>query len=141
MVRCDQTGLSRATGQAQTGRVGFDIDRLVRLWNGSLPPGDEAALADFRAVYTDPVTLNGAAVAVSELVAMARTMQRSHENAERTVVDLTQTQDAAGRGKVAFAFLLRARVDGRPVEMRGVDLLTIADGRISAVWAAAQPAS
>ena len=68
-------------------------------------------------------------------------LQRSHENAERTVVDVTETQDAAGRGKVAFAFLLRARADGRPVEMRGVDLLTITDGRISAVWAAAQPAS
>jgi hypothetical protein len=53
-----------ATGRAQTGHVGFDIDRLVRLWNGPLPPGDEAALADFRAVYTDPITLNGAAVAV-----------------------------------------------------------------------------
>jgi hypothetical protein len=36
------------------------------------------------------------------------------------------------------AFLLRARVHGRPVEMRVVDLLTITDGRMSAVWAAAQ---
>jgi hypothetical protein len=77
--------------------VSFDIDRLVRLWNGPLPPGDEAALADFRAVYIDRVTLNGAAVAVSELVAMARTMERSHENAERTVFDVTEGQDTAGR--------------------------------------------
>ncbi len=125
----------------QTGQVVFGIDRLVQLWNGPLPPDDEAALADFRAVYTDPVTLDGAAVAVSELVAMARVMQRSHENAERTVVDVTEGQDADGRRKVAFAFLLTARVDGRPMEMRVVDLLTITDGRISAVWAAAQPAS
>lgn len=78
---------------------------------------------------------------MSELVAMARTMQSSHENAERTVVDVTEGQDAAGRRKVAFAFLLRARVDGRPVELHVVDLLTITDGRISTVWAAAQPAS
>jgi ketosteroid isomerase-like protein len=91
-------------------------------------------------VYTDPVTLNGAAVAVSELVAMARTMNSSQENAERTVVDATEGPDAAGRRKVAFAFGLRGRVDGRYVEMRVVDLVTITDGQISAVWRAAQPA-
>ena len=120
--------------------MSFDTDRLLRLWDGPLPAADDAAVAEFRAVYTDPVTVNGSAVPVSELVAMARAMQRTHEGAERTVLDLVETTDGAGRQRLAFAFLVTAHHDGEPVKMRGVDLATVTDGRISEIWAAAQPA-
>ena len=120
--------------------MSFDTDQLLRLWNGPLPADDDGALAAFRAVYTDPVTVNGSTVPVSELVVQARAMQRTHEGAERTILDLLEVTDETGRHRLAFAFLVTARHDGEPVKMRGVDLATVTDGRISEIWAAAQPA-
>jgi hypothetical protein len=39
--------------------VSFDTDRLVRLWNGPLPPDDDAALADVRAPVHRPGNPSG----------------------------------------------------------------------------------
>ncbi len=111
----------------------FDVEHLLRLWNEPVPAG-AAAVAAFGAVYADPVVVNGAPVTVARLVELARGVQAAYPAAERTLVDLVR-----GGDKVAFAFLLRAVDDGRPVEVRVVDILTITDGRVSSVWAASEP--
>jgi hypothetical protein len=54
--------LSRPTGDDKTATVGFDTNQLIQLWNGPIPDGD-AAVPAFRAVYADPVTINGRPVA------------------------------------------------------------------------------
>ncbi|WP_369255009.1 ester cyclase [Geodermatophilus amargosae] len=121
--------------------MAFDVDRLLRLWTEPLP-GGTAAEAAFRAVYTDPVTVNGAALTAADLVERARALQRTFEEVERQVVSVVE--DGA---RVAVAFRMGGRhvgplstaagllpPTGRHVELRVVDVLTVTDGRISDVW-------
>jgi hypothetical protein len=119
----------------------FDVERLLRLWTEPLP-GDDAAEAAFRELYTDPVSVNGAPVGVAGLVARARALHQALDAPEREVLDV-----ADAGAKVAVAFRLRGRqvgvfgtsagplpATGRVLDLRIVDLLTITDGRISAIW-------
>jgi ketosteroid isomerase-like protein len=126
--------------------MAFDVERLLRLWT-DLPDDDAAAAAAFRCVYTDPVTVNGQLMAVTALVARARVLHTALDGTEGQVLDVVED---AGGGKVAVAFRLRGRhvgplgtaagpvpATGREVELRAVDVLTLTDGRISALWMAA----
>jgi ketosteroid isomerase-like protein len=126
--------LSRPRGGDKTGEVGFDIDQLMQLWDGPVPDGDAAEEA-FAAVYADPVTVNGQPIAVSELVAVARDMHATFHDQRRTVLERVDEGD-----RVTVVFTVSGVRDGRLVEMLVIDLLTIADGRITAVWAVSQPA-
>jgi predicted ester cyclase len=96
-------------------------------------------------VYTDPVRVNGVPTALVELVERARMLQRaliplSHEVFEQF--------DAPGR--CAFVFRLSGchvgplvtplgdvAATGQVVEMRGMDIFEIDDGRVAGVWAIA----
>jgi predicted ester cyclase len=121
--------------------MAFDVDRLLRLWTEPLPGGPAAEEA-FRAVYTDPVTVNGSALTAADLVARARAVQATFEGMERQVVSVVEDGD-----RVAVAFRMGGRQvgplgtaagplppTGRHVELRVVDVLTFTGGRISDVW-------
>jgi hypothetical protein len=119
------------------------IDRLFRLWTDP-PPDAAVAESAFREVYTDPVKVNGATTSVADLVVRARSLHGAFEGLHAEVVDGVETP-----GRVVVAFLMRGRhvgplstplgtvaPTGRAVEIRTIDVLTVADGLVSAVWMA-----
>ena len=132
----------------------YDVQRLLRLWTDPLPEDDGAAAAAFQELYSDPVTANGASLTAAELVARARVMQAALENAEHEVLSVV---DAGG--SVALAFRLAGRQvgpldtpagrvppTGQRLDLRIIDVLTLVDGRISAIvmvadWLAALAAT
>ena len=112
------------------------------LW--SSPPDARAdPAADFAALYTDPVTINGAPMSVADLVARARALHVAFADHEIELVERI-----AEPGKLAIAFRHTARhvgpwstplgelaPTGRVVTGLGIDLLTLdANGRVSAIW-------
>ena len=111
--------------------------RLLGLWSG--PPDDlHDPLAGFRAVYTDPVTINGTPWPVADLVERARALHAAFTEHVVEVVDRVEAPD-----KVAIAFRHTARhtplgelaPTGRTVTGLGIDVLTLdADGRVRAIW-------
>jgi ketosteroid isomerase-like protein len=121
--------------------MAFDVDRLLRLWTEPLPDGPAAEEA-FRAVYTDPVTINGAALGAADLVARARSLQAAFADAERQVVSVVEAGD-----RVVVAFRMGGRhvgplptsagplpATGRHVQLRVVDVLTLTGGRIAGIF-------
>src|SRR3954449_8479148 len=126
--------------------MAFDVDRLLRLWTDPLPDDDADAAAAFRALYTDPVRVNGADLTAADLVARARALQGVFEAPEREVLDVVE-----GDGKVALAFRMGGRQigtlttaagplapTGQRLGLRVIDVLTLTDGRGSAVWRGAR---
>ena len=115
--------------------------RLFRLWTS--PPDNTAdPLAAFGAVYTDPVLINGAPMALTDLVARARALHVAFSDHEIEVVDRI-----AEPGKLALAFRHTARhtglwttplgeiaPTGTTVTGVGIDLLTLDDGRVASIW-------
>ena len=116
--------------------------RLLELW--TVPPDHrDDPVAAFRACYTDPVTINGAPMAVADLVERARALHRAFDDHVIEVVDRVESP-----GKLAIAIRHTARhigpwstpvgvvePTGRTVVGVGIDVLTIdAAGRISAIW-------
>ena len=85
-------------------------------------------------MYADPVLLNGETVSVGDLVAMARQSHLTYQNQDRVILDVLHSGD-----KVAFALMLHARQNGQPVAVRIIDILTLTDGLVSAMWAVQQP--
>jgi len=118
----------------------FDVERLLSLWTDPLPEQAAAAAAAFRQLYADPVTVNGTPLTASDLVARARVMQSALERPEVLAVT-----DAGS--SVAVAFRLAGRQigpldtpvgrlppTGRRIDLRVIDVLTLADGRITDIW-------
>jgi len=121
--------------------MAFDVDQLLRLWSDPIPDGPAGEEA-FRAVYTDPVTINGSSFTVADLVTRARAVQGTFEQPERTILDHIEQRD-----KVIVAFRLAGRQvgalptalgalppTGRRLDIRVIDILTLTDGRISNIW-------
>jgi predicted ester cyclase len=124
--------------------MALDVDRLLRLWTEPLPDGPAAEEA-FRALYTDPVTVNGSALTAADLVARARAVQGTFERVEHRVVAVVE--DGA---RVVVAFRMGGRQvgplqtaagllppTGRTVQLRVVDVLTLDGGRIADVFVVA----
>lgn len=116
------------------------VTRLLRLWD-HIPTG-EGAEAAFRALYSDPVEINGAETGISDLVARARATDRAL--ADRSTVVLSQISTTDG---TAVAFQIRARHAGPlptplggvagtgvGIELRVIDLLAVRDGRVHEIW-------
>ena len=115
--------------------------RLFDLWV-SPPDGNADPLAAFGAVYADPVLINGTPMALTDLVARARALHVAFSDHEIEVVDRI-----AEPGKLAIAFRHTARhtgpwttpmgeiaPTGLTVTGLGIDLLTLDDGRVAAIW-------
>lgn len=121
------------------------IERALRLWSEPLP--DEDALVAFRAVYADPVVVNGQVTDLEHLVARAAMLKAAitpiHHRIDATVV-------VADR--VAIAFTISGRHTGtlttpfgeitathRDIAVNGLDIFEIDDRsrRVTAVWAVA----
>ena len=116
------------------------VDRLVRLWTVPLPDGD-GAIAAFRQVYTDPVSINGADVSATSLLERAQSLQRALSDLRIELIEQIETPD-----RLVIVFWQRGRhvgtletplgevgATGHEVEVRVIDVLTLTDGRISAV--------
>jgi uncharacterized protein YndB with AHSA1/START domain len=125
--------------------VPFDVERLLRLWTDPLPEDDVAAADAFRALYADPVTVNGAPLTAADLVTRARRLQAALERPEREVLAVADAGTA-----VAVVFRLAGRhagpldtpvgplqATGARIDLRVVDVLTVDDGRVSALWTVA----
>ena len=120
----------------------LDVEALLRLWTDPLPQDDEAAADAFRRMYTDPVTVNGTPLGAADMVARARVMQAALAEPERDVLAVVESSDA-----VAVAFRLAGRhvgaldtpagrlpASGARIELRVIDILSLTEGRISAIW-------
>ena len=126
--------------------MGDFIDRALRLWGQPLPPGD-AGLEAFRAVYADPVDVNGVATPVQVLLDRARMMQVAFAGLRHTVLETVETP-----GRLAFAFRISGRLvgpldtplgplppSGDLVELAGMDIFVVDEqrDRVTAIWALA----
>src|SRR4051794_6199212 len=128
----------------RVGEVSDFIERALTLWSRPLPPGG-AALEAFRAVYTDPVLVNGTPTDLTVLVERARMMQTAFDGLRHTV----HAQFEAP-GRLAFAFRISGRLvgplvtplgelppTGAEVEVAGMDIFVINENRVTSVWALA----
>jgi predicted ester cyclase len=116
------------------------VARLLGLWAEPIEDPQEA-LARFAAVYTDPVTVNGAALPLTGLVARAADLHRALERTGVEVLDVVAQDD-----KLVIAFTMTARhvgtwtsalgevaATGRTVTVRTIDILTLTGGLVSDV--------
>lgn len=116
------------------------VDRLLPLW---FEPVEQLIdpVAAFRAVYTDPVTVNSTPMPVATLVDRARAMQVAFPVRRAEVLEQVETAD-----KVVLGFVLHARhsgllrtslgdvqATGREVAVRTVDVLTVRDGKVAEI--------
>ena len=131
---------------AQSEGVGDFIQRALRLWGQPLPEGD-ASLELFRAVYADPVQVNGVATPVQVLLDRARMMQAAFDDLRHTVLETVQTPT-----RLAFAFRISGRHVGpletplgvlaptaTAVDVAGLDIFVIDEerDRVTEIWAQA----
>ena len=120
------------------------VDRLLAVWTH--PPEDlEVLETELRAIYTDPLTLNGVTMPLTSLVDFAVRTAGAFSEQSTELLRVHQTESV-----LAFAFVRRGRhtgtyasalgpveSTGRDFELRGLDLLTLQDGKISGGWAIA----
>lgn len=120
--------------------MSFDVAALLDLW--TRPHPDPAAGAEaFRQLYTDPVRINDAELTCDQLVQRANALQGALADVERTVLEVCDAGD-----QVAVAFRLTGRhvgplgtaagvlaATGQVISLRVIDVLTLTDGRISAI--------
>ncbi len=107
------------------------VDRLMAVWLD--PPADDAAgVAAFRALYTDPVDVNGSAFTAADLLARARALHRTYSDQHHELLDVVV---APGRLVVAFRMcgthtgplatpLGTVAPTGADVAIRTIDVLT-----------------
>jgi len=114
--------------------------RLFAVWLD--PPSDDAeGLAAFRALYTDPVDVNGTPFGAADLLARARALNSAYSELRHELLDVVS---APGRLVVAFRMcgthtgplttpLGTVAPTGRAVAVRTIDVLTVAGGLITGV--------
>jgi hypothetical protein len=122
------------------------LQNLVRLWTHSLDREDPAK--DFAEFYADPVSVNGVAFTIEQLVARARALNAGLSDLQSEVLQVVEGAGAVdGNGAVGLAFVMRGihtgpyptplgilQPTGRSVAIRTIDVLTLAEGRVSAIW-------
>jgi ketosteroid isomerase-like protein len=123
-------------------RMGL-VEQLMRLWTHPVPAGTQA-LDAFSKTYSDPVVINGSDVALADVVERARALQRAFADLR---MELIEQFEAPGR--LVIVFWQRGRhvgpletpmgeisATGREIQVRVIDVLSITDGRISAIQVA-----
>ncbi len=116
------------------------LGNLVRLWTHFQDRDDPAR--DFAEFYTDPVSVNGVACTIEQLVGRARALNAGLSDLRSEVLQVVE-----GDGAVALAFVMRGThtgpypsplgtiaPTGRSVAIRTIDVLTLTQGRVSAIW-------
>jgi predicted ester cyclase len=124
--------------------VGDLVERLLPLWTRPVAVREDAE-ADFRAVYTDPVVVNGIEMRVGQLVQRAGSLQDAFTDLTMDVLDVIETPN-----RLVLAFLMRGRhvgtfrsavgdiaPTGRKIEVRTIDVLTVEDGKVTRIWVVA----
>ncbi len=117
------------------------VERLRRLWTEPVAASDEEALAAFREAYTDPVSINGADIPLVDVVERARGLQRAFADLRMELIEQIEAP-----GSIAIAFWQRGRhigpletplgeigPTGREFAIRVIDVLSLTEGRISAI--------
>jgi hypothetical protein len=120
----------------------IDDQRLFDLW--AVPPDERTdAVAAFRELYRDPVTINGTPMPVADLVDRARALHGAFSD---HVIEVVDRVTAPGKLTVAFRHTARhtgpwttplgvLAATGRTVTGLGIDVLTLDDtGRITEIW-------
>jgi predicted ester cyclase len=116
------------------------VDRLFEAWTDATDP---TPMEDrFAPLYTDPVRVNGSNMSLGDLAARARSVHAAFSDLHADVLQVVE--DA---GSLAVAFIMRGRhtgpyqtpfgtiqPTGSEVQIRTIDVLTITDGKISAIW-------
>lgn len=105
------------------------------------PASPEAALADFRRWYTDPVLVNGTSVTAAEMASRADALRRTFADIEREVLNVVD-----GGKKVAIAFRMGGphvgplhtsagilQPTGKTIMLRIIDILTLRNGKIAEI--------
>lgn len=121
---------------------------MLHLWAAPVPDREEARAA-FGVLYTDPVRINGVEVPLGDLVARSVATHRAFERLHVEVLDVVETPD-----RLVLAFELTARHVGtwqsplgdvpatqRTFTTRIIDVLTVRDGRVSAIQVVMDEAS
>ncbi len=116
------------------------VERLERLWTQPVGAPDEA-LAAFREAYTDPVSINGADVPLVDVVDRARELQRAFADLRMELIEQVEAPE-----RLVIAFWQRGRhvgpletplgeiaSTGREFAIRVIDVLSLTEGRISAI--------
>ena len=120
------------------------VDRALALWTAE-PLSPPRALEAFRAVYTDPLTVNGVESGLQPLVGRARMLHTALPDLRH---ELLERVDAPGRTAIAFRLSGRhtgplstplgdVPATGGVLEVLGLDILAVADDRVTGVWAVA----
>lgn len=120
------------------------VNRLLPLWTDPAVDRDDPE-GDFRAVYADPVVVNGVDMSVGQLVQRAASLQGAFADLSMDVLDVVETAD-----RLVLAFLMRGRhvgtfaspvgdiaPTGQNIEVRTIDVLTVEDGTITRIWVVA----
>jgi hypothetical protein len=119
------------------------VEQALALWDEGVAQRDDA-VDRFRAVYADPVVVNGFPTSLKDLTARAAAMARAFADRRITVHEVVE-----GDGFHAFAFEIRARHVGRwvglaatvppsggEVTLLGMDIFHLDDhGRVARLWA------
>ena len=116
------------------------LDRLFQVWTDSSGLDElENRLAAF---YTDPVQVNGSDLSLADLAARARGLHAAFSDLRSQVLQVVADTDS-----FAVAFVMHGRhtgpyetpfgiiqPTGADVQIRTIDVLTLTDEKISAVW-------
>ena len=121
------------------------LDLVQELWTGPVDADPAAAAAAFGRAYTDPVLVNGSPMSLVALAGRARALHRAFDGLSMQILDRVDTAD-----RLVIAFLMRGRQvgdyssplgtvppTGRDIEVRTIDVLTLRNGLIAAVWVVA----
>ena len=120
--------------------MSFDLHALLDLW--TQPPADDSeAVEAFRRLYADPVPVNGAALSAADLVERARSLQQALDHVHREVLEVCDAGrrwrwPSASRVATSDRWRPRPGCSSPPVKwlsLRVIDVLSISDGKISAV--------
>ena len=118
------------------------VDRMMALW-AQAPPDGEAGAAAFRQAYADPVLVNGVPMSCADMAERARRTHRAFDGLRLEIIDRFDTP-----GRSAIVHRSRGRHTGPLATPLGelaptgrtfentltIDVFTIADDRVTAIW-------
>jgi predicted ester cyclase len=119
---------------------------LERLFDAWTDVDDLSELEErFADLYTDPVRINGTDTSLAALVARARSLHGAFSGLRAELLQVVDDSDS-----IAVAFLMHGwhtgpyetpfgivQPTGSKVQIRTIDVLTISDDKISAIWVTA----